>query len=233
MGAAFSLIFPSLALLVVNRVPEDRRGVAMGTFTACFDLGVGLGAPIAGAAAALGGYGAAFARRRRRGPRSERRSRSPWVAGSWRRWPRSEPTPLRPGRVAASGPRIAARARGHALRAVRTGSLRVGAGSRCDSPTALAPSRRRSSIEPARTPALRRPRSSIRAIRSRSGFGRNAPPAYSSLVASEQVRPVAADPVEEDLLDLALQVQAEPADARRAGLGAERAGSPRPARASR
>jgi MFS family permease len=60
MGAAFSLLFPSLALLVVNRVPEERRGVAMGTFTAFFDLGVGLGAPLAGAAAALGGYSAAF-----------------------------------------------------------------------------------------------------------------------------------------------------------------------------
>jgi len=61
IGAAFSLMFPSLVLLVVNRVEADRRGVAMGTFTACFDLGVGLGAPIAGVAAALGGYGAAFA----------------------------------------------------------------------------------------------------------------------------------------------------------------------------
>lgn len=61
VGAAFSLVFPSLVLLVVNRVEEDRRGVAMGTFTACFDLGVGLGAPIAGAAAVLGGYGTSFA----------------------------------------------------------------------------------------------------------------------------------------------------------------------------
>ena len=60
MGAGFSLLFPSLALLVVNRVPEDRRGVAMGTFTAFFDLGMGVGSPIAGAAAALGGYEAAF-----------------------------------------------------------------------------------------------------------------------------------------------------------------------------
>lgn len=60
MGAAFSLLFPSLALLVINRVPEDRRGVAMGTFTAFFDLGVGLGAPAAGLAAAIGGYPAAF-----------------------------------------------------------------------------------------------------------------------------------------------------------------------------
>ncbi|MQA72950.1 MAG: MFS transporter [Solirubrobacterales bacterium] len=61
MGAGFSLLFPSLALLVVNRVPEERRGVAMGTFTAFFDLGMGVGGPLAGAAAALGGYSAAFA----------------------------------------------------------------------------------------------------------------------------------------------------------------------------
>ncbi len=60
MGAAFSTIFPSLALLVINRVDDDRRGVAMGTFTACFDIGVGLGAPIAGVAAALGGYALSF-----------------------------------------------------------------------------------------------------------------------------------------------------------------------------
>lgn len=60
MGAAFSLLFPSLALLVLAQVPEERRGVAMGTFTAFFDIGVGLGAPAAGLAAALAGYPAAF-----------------------------------------------------------------------------------------------------------------------------------------------------------------------------
>jgi MFS family permease len=60
MGTAFSLLYPSLSLVVVNRVPEARRGAALGTFTGFFDLGVGLGAPLAGAAAALGGYAAAF-----------------------------------------------------------------------------------------------------------------------------------------------------------------------------
>lgn len=60
MGSGFSLLFPSLALLVVNRVPEERRGVAMGTFTAFFDLGMGIGSPLAGLAAAIGGYEAAF-----------------------------------------------------------------------------------------------------------------------------------------------------------------------------
>jgi MFS family permease len=60
MGGAFSMLFPSLALLVVNAVPEERRGSAMGTFTAFFDLGVGTGGPLAGIAAAIGGYQAAF-----------------------------------------------------------------------------------------------------------------------------------------------------------------------------
>ena len=60
MGAAFSLLYPSLSLVVVNRVAVQRRGAALGTFTAFFDLGVGLGAPLAGVAAAIGGYSAAF-----------------------------------------------------------------------------------------------------------------------------------------------------------------------------
>ena len=60
MGAAFSLLYPSLSLAVVSRVPEDRRGSALGTLTAFFDAGVGVGAPLAGAAAALWGYGGSF-----------------------------------------------------------------------------------------------------------------------------------------------------------------------------
>jgi MFS family permease len=60
MGTGFSLSFPSLAVLVVERVDEDRRGAAMGGFTAFFDLGVGLGAPLAGAISAVAGYPTAF-----------------------------------------------------------------------------------------------------------------------------------------------------------------------------
>jgi MFS family permease len=60
MGAAFSTIYPALSLYVVNRVSEDRRGAALGTFTAFFDAGIGLGAPLTGAAAAIAGYSAAF-----------------------------------------------------------------------------------------------------------------------------------------------------------------------------
>lgn len=60
MGAAFSLLYPSLSLIVVDQVSEARRGAALGTFTACFDAGVGLGAPLAGVMAALSGYQASF-----------------------------------------------------------------------------------------------------------------------------------------------------------------------------
>jgi predicted MFS family arabinose efflux permease len=54
------MLFPSLALMVVGRVGGDRRGSALGAFTAFFDIGVGLGGPIAGATAALAGYPAVF-----------------------------------------------------------------------------------------------------------------------------------------------------------------------------
>ena len=60
MGAAFSLLYPSLSLIVVSRVPETRRGAALGTFTAFFDAGIGFGAPLAGVAAALTDYEGAF-----------------------------------------------------------------------------------------------------------------------------------------------------------------------------
>jgi MFS family permease len=60
MGFGFSVLYPSLALMVVDRVGEERRGAALGTFTAFFDVGIGLGAPIAGAIAAAAGYPAAF-----------------------------------------------------------------------------------------------------------------------------------------------------------------------------
>jgi predicted MFS family arabinose efflux permease len=54
------MLFPSHALMVVGKVGEDRRGSALGAFTAFFDIGVGLGGPIAGATASLAGYPAVF-----------------------------------------------------------------------------------------------------------------------------------------------------------------------------
>jgi MFS family permease len=60
MGVGFSLLFPSLAVIAVARVGDARRGAALGVFTAFFDAGVGIGAPLAGIIAASAGYSAAF-----------------------------------------------------------------------------------------------------------------------------------------------------------------------------
>ena len=60
MGAAFSLLNPALMLIALGRVSPQARGAAMGTYTAFFDAGVGIGAPLAGLVAALAGYESAF-----------------------------------------------------------------------------------------------------------------------------------------------------------------------------
>ncbi|HET7446031.1 MAG TPA: MFS transporter [Solirubrobacterales bacterium] len=60
MGAAFSLLNPALMMIAVGQVPERARGATMGTYTAFFDAGIGIGAPLAGLAAALTSYEGAF-----------------------------------------------------------------------------------------------------------------------------------------------------------------------------
>jgi MFS family permease len=60
MGAGFSVLFPSFALVVVSEADDQRRGAALGAFSAFFDLGVGAGGLIAGGVAAAAGYPAAF-----------------------------------------------------------------------------------------------------------------------------------------------------------------------------
>ncbi len=60
MGGAFALLNPSLMLIALGRVTQQARGAAMGTYTAFFDAGVGLGAPLAGLVAALTDYEGAF-----------------------------------------------------------------------------------------------------------------------------------------------------------------------------
>ncbi len=60
MGVAFALIYPSLSLIVVSNIADSRRGSALGTFTAFFDIGFAVGGPLTGVAASLGGYPAAF-----------------------------------------------------------------------------------------------------------------------------------------------------------------------------
>ena len=60
VGAGLSLLFPALALLVINATPEARRGSALGAFTSFWDLGIAVGGPVAGAVAALLGLPAVF-----------------------------------------------------------------------------------------------------------------------------------------------------------------------------
>lgn len=60
MGWAFSVLYPSLSLIVLRRVDESRRGAAFGTFTATFDLGVALGAPLVGLVITFSDYATGF-----------------------------------------------------------------------------------------------------------------------------------------------------------------------------
>lgn len=60
MGTGYSVLFPALALIAVERSGEERRGAALGFFTAFFDAGMGVGAPLAGAVAAALGYTGMF-----------------------------------------------------------------------------------------------------------------------------------------------------------------------------
>ncbi len=54
-GLGYSLVFPSLGVEAVRRVPTESRGVALGAFLACFDLGLGAAGPVTGLIA--GGFG--------------------------------------------------------------------------------------------------------------------------------------------------------------------------------
>jgi predicted MFS family arabinose efflux permease len=60
-GLGYSLVFPSLGVEAVRRVPAESRGVALGAFLACFDLGLGAAGPAAGLLASGFGLQAAFA----------------------------------------------------------------------------------------------------------------------------------------------------------------------------
>ncbi|MCZ7358132.1 MAG: MFS transporter [Candidatus Methanoperedens sp.] len=47
-GLGFGLVHPTIMALLVDRVSDRTRGAAMGTFTAAFDLGIGLGSIVLG-----------------------------------------------------------------------------------------------------------------------------------------------------------------------------------------
>ena len=59
-GFGYSLVYPSLGLEAIRRAPPQSRGLAMGAFTACLDLALGLAIPALGLLAGVAGLGAVF-----------------------------------------------------------------------------------------------------------------------------------------------------------------------------
>jgi MFS family permease len=60
-GAGHALIFPALMAHTVDQVPEHERGEALGSFTACFDVGAATGGYLVGFVADHAGFRAAWA----------------------------------------------------------------------------------------------------------------------------------------------------------------------------
>lgn len=60
MGVGFSLLHPSLALMVMNRTDRSAQGVALGAYTSFWDLGIGVWGPLTGVIASGLGYPAVF-----------------------------------------------------------------------------------------------------------------------------------------------------------------------------
>lgn len=56
MGSGLSLLFPALALIVINQTEPAQQGGAIGTFTSFWDLGVALGGPLGGVIVGLSDY---------------------------------------------------------------------------------------------------------------------------------------------------------------------------------
>ena len=60
MGVGFSLLHPSLALMVMNRIDKSHQGAALGAYTSFWDLGVAVWGPVGGVVAGALGYRAVF-----------------------------------------------------------------------------------------------------------------------------------------------------------------------------
>lgn len=60
MGVGFSLLHPSMALVVMNRTEKDQQGAAIGAYTSFWDLGLAVWGPVTGTIASGFGYPAVF-----------------------------------------------------------------------------------------------------------------------------------------------------------------------------
>jgi MFS family permease len=59
-GFCWTLLFPALAMLVVDAVEPSQRGAGLAAYSSFFDLGFGVGAPVLGLIASQLGYGALY-----------------------------------------------------------------------------------------------------------------------------------------------------------------------------
>ncbi|HEY8894022.1 MAG TPA: MFS transporter, partial [Niastella sp.] len=59
-GAGFSLVFPSLGVLAIKKVPPQMRGTTLGAYAAFFDLALGIAGPVAGLIAGWFSYQAIY-----------------------------------------------------------------------------------------------------------------------------------------------------------------------------
>jgi MFS family permease len=59
-GFGYSLVYPGLGVEAVRRAPPLSRGLAMGAYTACLDLALGVAGPALGLVAGVAGLGAVF-----------------------------------------------------------------------------------------------------------------------------------------------------------------------------
>jgi len=59
-GLGYSLVYPGFGVEAVRRAPPQSRALAMGAYTACLDLALGVGTPALGAVASQWGLGSVF-----------------------------------------------------------------------------------------------------------------------------------------------------------------------------
>ena len=60
LASGNALLYPTLAALVVDRAPETERGLALGTLSGAWDLGVVVGSALIGAVADRYSYATGF-----------------------------------------------------------------------------------------------------------------------------------------------------------------------------